>query len=186
MLEAAYGYALANRAMFAEALSTHIPLSMLALAVAAVLCTPPAWAQAGEFGVNVYGLSYHLDRARAHELRVDNELNIGLGVRYRMPRSERFDWIFDAGAYRDSGRKTALVAGAGALWKPTERLRLGAALALFDSDTYNRGRTFIAPLPVAAYELGPLTLNFVYLPKFRDVNPVSTLGFWATIWLRGS
>ena len=40
MLEAAYGYALANRAMFAEALSTHIRLSMLALAIGAVLCIP--------------------------------------------------------------------------------------------------------------------------------------------------
>lgn len=40
MLEAAYGYALANRAMFVEALSTHIRLSMLALAIGAVLCIP--------------------------------------------------------------------------------------------------------------------------------------------------
>lgn len=30
MLEAAYGYAIANRAMFVEALSTHVRLSLLA------------------------------------------------------------------------------------------------------------------------------------------------------------
>lgn len=151
----------------------------LALVVCAGLVLPGC-AQAGEFGVNVYGLSYHFDRARARELRVDNEVNGGLGLRYRVTHSERLDWIFDAGAYRDSGHNTARVAGAGALWKPAERLRLGAALALFDSDTYNRGRSFLAPLPVAAYELGPVTLNFVYLPKFRDVNPVAALGFWLT------
>lgn len=40
MLEAAYGYALANRAMFVEALSTHVRLSLLALAIGAVLCIP--------------------------------------------------------------------------------------------------------------------------------------------------
>lgn len=40
MLEAAYGYALANRAMFAEALSTHVRLSLLALAIGALLCIP--------------------------------------------------------------------------------------------------------------------------------------------------
>lgn len=40
MLEAAYGYALANRIMFADALSTHIRLSMLALAIGAALCIP--------------------------------------------------------------------------------------------------------------------------------------------------
>jgi hypothetical protein len=38
----------------------------------------PALAHAGELGVNVYGLSRHLDRAKARELHVDNELNPGL------------------------------------------------------------------------------------------------------------
>lgn len=156
-----------------------IPLSALLLCATLAF---PAFAQAGEFGVNVYGLSYHPDRARARGLRVDNEVNPGLGMRYRLAYSERLDWIFDAGAYHDSGRNTALVVGAGAFWKPAERLRLGVALALFDSNTYNRGRTFFAPLPLAAYELGPVTLNFVYLPKFRDVNPVAALGFWVTFW----
>lgn len=40
MLEAAYQYALANRAMFLEALSTHIRLSVLALAIGGALCVP--------------------------------------------------------------------------------------------------------------------------------------------------
>ncbi|OGA72601.1 MAG: hypothetical protein A3G81_21545 [Betaproteobacteria bacterium RIFCSPLOWO2_12_FULL_65_14] len=118
------------------------------------------------------------------ELKVDNEINPGLGLRYRVPHSERLQWFLDVGAYRDSGRNTALVAGAGGLWHATDRLRLGAALALFDSDTYNRGKTALAPVPVAAYELDRVMLNFVYLPKVREVNEVATLGFWATWWLR--
>lgn len=138
----------------------------------------------GEIGLNFYGFSYHFDRGRARELEVDNEINPGLGLRYRVPHSERLQWIFDVGAYRDSGRNTALVAGAGGLWHATHRLRLGAALALFDSDTYNRGRTAVAPVPVAAYELDRAMLNFVYLPKVREVNEVATLGFWVTWWLR--
>jgi osmoprotectant transport system permease protein len=40
MLEAAYGYALANRAMFFEALSTHVRLSFLALAIGVALSIP--------------------------------------------------------------------------------------------------------------------------------------------------
>ena len=40
MLEAAYAYALANRAMFIEAVSTHVRLSMLALAIGAALSIP--------------------------------------------------------------------------------------------------------------------------------------------------
>jgi osmoprotectant transport system permease protein len=40
LLEAAYRYALANRAMFAEAVSTHIRLSVLALAIGGALSVP--------------------------------------------------------------------------------------------------------------------------------------------------
>jgi hypothetical protein len=139
---------------------------------------------AADLGLNLYGLSYHFDRAAARELGVNNGVNPGLGVRYRARASERLQWIVDVGAYYDSGRNTALVAGAGGLWHATEHVRLGAALALFDSDTYNRGRTTLAPLPLAAYELDRATLNFVYLPKVREINEVATLGFWVTWWLR--
>src|SRR5436190_22419533 len=106
-------------------------------------------ALAGDFGLNVYGASYHFERSRAKSLGLDSEFNPGLGVRYRAPLNERFDWFFDAGMYRDSGRNTALLAGPGAFWKAGEGLRLGGALAFFNSDSYNRGRAFIAPVPVA-------------------------------------
>ena len=139
---------------------------------------------AAELGINLYGFSYHFDRNRARALDVDNEVNPGLGLRYRIPQSERLQWIVDVGGYRDSGRNTALLAGAGALWKVTAGWRLGGALAILDSDTYNRGRTFIAPLPLAAYEFRSATLNFVYLPKVSDVNEVATLGFWLTWWVQ--
>jgi hypothetical protein len=153
--------------------------------LAALLLLLPASAKAQQtVGVNLYGLSYHLDRERAREIGVDNEINPGLGVRYRVPHSERLQWIFDAGAYRDSGRNTALLAGAGALWRVSPGWRLGGALVVLDSDTYNEGKTFVAPLPLAAYEFRSAALNFVYLPKVSDLNEVATLGFWATIWLR--
>jgi hypothetical protein len=153
--------------------------------LAALLLLLPASAKAQQtLGVNLYGLSYHLDRERAREIGVDNEINPGLGVRYRVPHSERLQWIFDAGAYRDSGRNTALLAGAGALWRVSPGWRLGGALVVLDSDTYNEGKTFVAPLPLAAYEFRSAALNFVYLPKVSDLNEVATLGFWATIWLR--
>ncbi len=139
---------------------------------------------AADLGINLYGLSYHFDRSRARAIGVDNEFNPGLGVRYRVPHSERLQWILDAGAYRDSGRNTARLAGAGALWQVSEGWRVGGALALLDSDTYNQGKAFIAPLPLAAYEFRSVTLNFVYLPKVSDLNEVATLGIWATVWIR--
>src|SRR6185503_19525175 len=68
----------------------------------------PGLAPADELGINLYGLSYH------HELGTDNEVNPGLGVRWRMPREAfdgAFDFFLEAGAYRDSGRNTAVLAG---------------------------------------------------------------------------
>ena len=141
-------------------------------------------AAAGDWGVNVYGVSYHFERSRARELGLDNEINPGLGVRYRAPIDERFDWFADAGFYRDSGRNTALIAGPGVFWKPGGGLRLGGALAFFNSDSYNRGKAFIAPVPVAAYEWRTATLNVTYFPKISNFNEINTLGFWLTIWPR--
>ena len=138
------------------------------ISLGAFLC---AWlavpAAANDFGVNVYGLSRHLNRTKARELHVDNEFNPGLGLRYRVPRGERLDWIFDTGFYRDSGRNTALLAG---------------ALTFFKSDTYNRGRAGIAPLPVAVWDTRSVSFNFVYFPKVREVNSIATIGFWLTFW----
>jgi hypothetical protein len=142
----------------------------------------PGAAQAQEFGLNLYGLSYHGDRERAHRRGVDNEVNPGLGLRYRTPINERWDAFFDAGAYRDSGRNTAVLAGAGAYWKATARLRLGGGLAAFDSDTYNRGKAFIVPLPMIGYEFRSVTFNVVYLPRVGRVNDVAALGLWLTYY----
>jgi hypothetical protein len=136
-----------------------------------------------DLGLNVYGLSWHFDQEKAKELGVDNQVNPGLGVRWRKVE-ERWDWFADAGFYKDSGSNTAKLAGAGALWHLGESLRLGGALAVLGSDTYNEGKTFIAPLPVAAYETRVATFNMVYLPKARGLNDIHTLGFWLTFWLR--
>ena len=151
----------------------------LALALLAA-CAAPCAAQ-GRLGVNVYGLSYHVEREEAHESGDDNEFNPGLGLRWRTP-GERFDWFLDGGVYRDSGRNTAVYGGIGTFWKPTERLRLGAALVGFHSDTYNEGDAFIAPLPIAGYEWRRVTLNVVYFPKIERYNEVNTFGFWLTFW----
>lgn len=138
---------------------------------------------AADLGINFYGLAYHFDRTRARAAGLDNELIAGLGLRYRIPHSERLQWVLEGGAYHDSGRNTALVAGAGALWKLTPGWRLGGGLVAFKSDTYNRGDAFVAPLPLAAYEWGSFSVNFTYIPRLSEVNDVATLAVWLTWWL---
>ena len=141
-------------------------------------------AQDASWGVNLYGLSYHFDQDKAKQIGTDNQFNPGLGVRYRRPINQSFDFFTDVGFYRDSGRNTAALAGAGAFWRATGRLRLGGALVAFKSDTYNRGDAFIAPLPVAALDFDRVSFNMVYMPKVSNFNLINTLGFWATVWLK--
>jgi len=147
--------------------------------LALLLCAASARA---ELGINVYGLSYHFDRDKARERGLKHEVNPGLGIRWR-EKGDNVDFFADAGAYRDSAAHTAKIAGGGALWHASERLRLGAALVLFKSETYNLGKAFIAPVPLAAYELRRVTFNLVYLPKWRDQNQINLIGAWITIWL---
>jgi hypothetical protein len=134
--------------------------------------------------VNVYGLSYHIEHDEAKASGFDNEVNGGLGLRYRMPREE-YDWILEGGVLRDSKRNTAVLAGGGVLWKATERLRLGVALGIAQSDTYNDGSPFIAPLPLLAYEWRAVSLNLAYFPRVPAINDFNTLLFWLTVWPRG-
>jgi hypothetical protein len=148
------------------------------------LAAAPVPAVAADFGINLYGLSYHFDRGRARELGMGNGFNPGLGLRYRVSQSERLQWIFDAGVYHDSGRNTAALAGAGALWRLGGGWHFGAALAAFQSNTYNHGEPFIAPVPLAAYEFRSATLNFTFLPQVAEVNEVATFGAWLTWWWR--
>jgi Outer membrane protein beta-barrel domain len=143
-------------------------------------CVAPA--AAGEWGLDVFGLSYHFDRSKADALGTDNNFNPGLGVRYRFATMEH--WAFDAevGAYRDSGRNTAVQGGVSALWKPWRGLQLGGALVVFKSDTYNDGDTFVAPLPLIGYDFGPAMLNLTYFPKIQRYNDIATVGLWVTLW----
>jgi hypothetical protein len=151
-----------------------------ALTVLAVLACLSAGAHA-DIGINVYGLSYHFDRDKARERGLTHEFNPGLGVRWQAGDSPLFA---DVALYRDSAARTARIAGAGLLWPASVHVRLGAGLALFRSDTYNAGKAFIAPIPVAAYETRRVTFNVVYFPKWREQNPTNQIGAWLTLWAK--
>lgn len=142
--------------------------------------------EAGEWGVNLYGLSYHWERdvARANDL--DNEFHPGLGVRYTFGDWLNASAVADAGVYHDSGRNTAVYAAAGLLWPldRDKRFRLGAALTLFHSNTYNGGDTFVAPIPLFAVCFDRVTVNLAHFPKVSKFNSVNTTGMFLTIPIR--
>lgn len=141
------------------------------------------YAATGDIGLDLYGLSYHLDQKRAKELGVDNQFNPGLGVHYVMRENQRSLWFIEAGAYRDSGRHIAKLAGPGYQYKLTEQWRLGGGLIYFNSATYNRGRAFIAPVPLLTYQSGHTAFNLTFFPKLSGFNQVATFGAFVTIHL---
>lgn len=99
---------------------------------------------------------------------------------YTFHEDERGAGFVEAGFYRDSGSHVAKLAGAGYQFKLGERWRLGGALAGIDSPTYNHGRFFVAPLPMATYDLGAVKLNAIYVPRYQQ-NRFAVFGLYFSI-----
>ena len=95
-----------------------------------------------------------------------------------MKEGERTIQFVEAGLYRDSGSRLAKVAGMGYQYKFGKRWRLGGALLGVQSQTYNGGTPFLAPLPIATYDLGKVKLNAVFAPHYGAYNPFATFGFY--------
>jgi hypothetical protein len=131
--------------------------------------------------LHFYGFSYHTDRQGVRRNGLDNELNAGLGLNYEFHEDATSVAFVEAGFYRDSGRNLAKLAGVGYQFKLGQRWRLGGALVAVNSATYNRGRSFIAPLPVVTYDLGPVKLNAIYVPRYGEYNRFAVFGFYFSI-----
>jgi hypothetical protein len=158
-------------------------LDVILLSIASLYATP---SQAGDWGINVYGISYHWDRDLAEQNGWDNEFNPGLGFRYHIGTWLKADAIIDAGAYYDSGRNTAKYAAAGLLWPldRDKRFNLGVALTAFHSETYNQGDPFVAPIPLFSLQFEKVVVNLAYFPKFRDLNEIPITAMFFTFPLR--
>jgi hypothetical protein len=112
---------------------------------------------------------------------LDNELNVGLGLNYAFHKDARGVGFVEAGFYRDSGRNWAKLAGVGYQFRLGERWRLGGALVGVESPTYNRGRFFVAPIPVLTYDLGRIELNAIYVPRYGEYNRFAVFGFYFSV-----
>jgi len=153
------------------------------------LFAPAARAQGGaeapslasRLDLELYGLSYHPDREAVHRRGLDNEVNLGIGLHYTLHEDDRAVQFVEGGFYRDSGRHTAKVVGIGYQFKLGQHWRLGGALVGVQSETYNGGRAFVAPLPIVTYDFGAVKLNAIYAPRYKDYNQVAVLGFYLSV-----
>ncbi len=134
--------------------------------------------------LNVYGLSYHVDREAADRLHLDNEVNPGLGLHYELANDERGITFAEVGMYQDSGSNLAKLAALGYQFKFGKRWRIGGGLAVMNSRTYNDGVPFICVAPLITYDIGHIKLNVVYFPKYEPYNEVDTFGFYISIPLK--
>lgn len=155
-------------------------LQILAAAALAFSAGAAAAQADGALNMHVYSFSYHPDRETMRRSGLDNELNLGVGLNYTLREDERSVRFVEAGLFRDSGRQLATIAGLG-YQRKFGRWRLGGALVGVHSDTYNRGRFFVAPLPIVTYDLGPVKLNAIYVPRYRDYNQLAVFGFYFSL-----
>ena len=66
-------------------------------------------------------------------------------------------------------------------YKLGSRWRLGGALIGVQSQTYNRGGAFIAPLSILTYDLGRVKLNAIYVPRYGEYNQFAVFGFYFSV-----
>ena len=116
-----------------------------------------------------------------HRRNLNNQVNPGLGLHYELIDGERGSTFAEAGFYRDSGRNQAKFAALGYQFKFGEHWRIGGALAVLESGTYNRGAAFVGMIPLVTRDFGPVKLNAVYFPKFGQYNDVDAFGLYLSI-----
>jgi hypothetical protein len=133
-----------------------------------------------KFNVHVYGVSYHPDREGTRRSDLDNETNLGFGLNYTLRENERRVSFVEAGFFRDSGRRTAMLAGLGYQYK-FGSWRLGGALVSVLSPTYNDGRLAFAVLPVVTYDFGRVKVNAMYAPRISGYNEFAVYGLYFSL-----
>jgi hypothetical protein len=154
---------LCNEAVNSEALSDHSQTA--------------SEQKAGDLGLNIFGLSLHANRSAGH-----NELNPGVGLRYTFwDPAPRWTVFGDTSIYYDSGRHWAKYIALGASYRFAESLRVGVGVGYAQSQSYNRGKPFFAPIPGIAFEYRQVMFNAVLLPSESSNSKVAGLAFFVTI-----
>jgi len=136
--------------------------------------------------LHVFGVSYHPDREGTRSSNLDNELNIGLGINYEFQNDDQGMATIETGFFKDSGRYWAKFAGVGYQFKFGDRWRVGADLLAINSQTYNSGRSFIAPIPRLSYDIGKpgaVRINAVYVPKIQEINQFAVYAIYFSLQL---
>lgn len=159
--------------------------TMLVAVSMVVVCLSVQCVVADEFGVDVFGLSYHYESTTYVEGGKENDynqLNPGLGLHWTFSESDRHIWTAKAGCFEDSKENWSLYAGPVYQYKLTESLHIGGGVLLFGSETY---ASPVIPMPLVTYRIKPVRLNATWMPAADDSESAAVAVF-ATITLWGN
>ena len=133
--------------------------------------------RAGELGLNLFGLSLHTNLGAGN-----NALNPGVGLRYTFwDPAPRWTVFGDTGIYYDSGRQWAKYVALGVSYNVAESWYVGLGVGFAQSQTYNDGKPFLAPVPGVAFEYRRVVFNAVLLPSENSNSKIAGLAFFVTI-----
>ncbi len=138
-------------------------------------------ADAAEFGINLYGMSYHLDRRDVTGYRF-NERNPGLGLRYVIAERRRSQYYVEAAVLEDSYRRAAKYATFGYGYHVHKGLSIGVLFGVYDSRSVAESAVLVA-VPMISYRYRDVKLNLVHLPEFPGINPYPSFALYATLFI---
>jgi hypothetical protein len=141
-----------------------------------------SYSEASEFGMNVYGFSYHPDKADSNGNHF-HSWNPGLGAQYTFLQRNRHRLLVDGGIYRNSSAHASEYVSGVYRFRLFGGFEFGPVVALYHSPDQNSGKAFIAPLLVLAYSYKRVTLQIVPVPKYKNVNRNAAIGMYFTIRL---
>lgn len=139
-------------------------------------------ATAGELGINVFGLSYHLDRQDDRGNRF-NEFNYGLGLNYTFYEDGRSRYYVEGSVYHDSFRNTARYGAVGYDYRLFDQLYFGLIVGLINSEAVSPSGSIVGAVPMLRYRYHWATVSLVHLPKFPGINAYPSFATYLTFWL---
>lgn len=162
-------------------LTTRLCLSLALLILAADATA--AWAfDYSRLGLNLYGLSYHLDRRDQSGQRF-NEFNPGGGVSFVFHEHGKSHYSVEGGIFVDSYRKRATYFVLGYEYDLFKPVGIGMVFGVYDSRAVSLDGPIVAAAPFAAIHYRRLCLRVVHLPEFPGINPYPSFASYLIIAL---
>ncbi len=142
---------------------------------------PMQQSNAGEIGVNIFGISYHPDGEDSEGNKL-NGWNPGVGLNWIVRETPRSIFHLEGGLYTDSRKDLSEYVAGGYRFKIVEAVSIGAGVFLVHSSAYNGGRPVVAPLPMLCVRNKKVSGTIIYAPRYKDVNRNSVYAFYATFY----